>query len=85
MKKIIAVLLVMVMLCFCGGCNKREKEEYSYTLEIKDKVIDYEKGSSSVWNYYFVLDKFGMVEVSLNEYNSYMIGDMYTYTFYKYK
>ena len=83
MKKIIAVLLVMVMLCFCGGCNKREKEEYSYTLEIKDKVIDYEK--ESIYDYYFVLDKFGMVGVSKDEYNSYMIGDMYTYTFYKYK
>ena len=53
----------------------------THCLTIEDKIIevDYNKFGDSKTYYYFVLEDYGMVSVSVNIYNSYMIGDMYEY------
>lgn len=81
----VVLLFVVINLMFIICCKvyreTNEKTEF-YTLRIEDKIIDVEYDGlfGSKEYYYFLLEDYGMFSVSLDVYNSYMIGDMYEFS-----
>lgn len=80
---LIVILSLITSLICCDKYYDSIRVTETHTLKIVDKIIDveYDGFGSSSETYYFVLEEYGMVRVYSNEYNSYMIGDMYEHTY----
>ena len=82
MKKCMLIIFIVVIAFGMISCGSKEdsgsKGEVSYTLKITEKIIETDRYDYT--HYYFVVESFGMVSVGFRDYNTYMIGDMYTFT-----
>ena len=84
--KLKRLLFVLPLLTLCG-CEEQQKQTFTDT--IVDKYMDRELDNAATWFfevpimqdvYFFKMENYGPLKVEKSTYNSYKIGDKYTWS-----
>lgn len=94
----IALIIASLMLVFCSiwvgyefnEISKHEGEIYTCYTVIQRRIVDKKTETEKKLffertKYYFIMDYYGQIEVSEEDYNKYEIGEIYVFSFCKYE